>query len=170
MIKAKPLPCIDYLRSILEYDPIVGTFTWKKSIGPRSKQGAIAGSINSNGYVTIKLGGRSYLSHRIAWLFITNEDPCDLFIDHVNGNKSDNRLINLRLCKHEENMRNSKRPMTNKSGYKGVSFDKERSKWSASISINNKTVKIGRFDTPELAHMAYCKAAAELHGEFARGQ
>ena len=168
MPKAKPLPCISYLQSILEYDPATGVFTWKESIGPRSKKGAIAGSIRTTGYVCIGLGRTSYLAHRIAWMFANNEDPCDLFVDHVNGDRSDNRIVNLRLCTHEENMRNSKMSKLNTSGYKGVTFDKERNKWSAHISINNKGVSLGRFDTPELAHMAYAKAAAELHGEFAR--
>lgn len=91
----------------------------------------------------------------------------EMFGDHINGNRSDNRRENLRSCSHAENQRNAKKNSNNSSGFKGVSFDKQHKKWVAQISINGKGSRIGFFSTPEAAHSAYCAAALKHHGEFA---
>lgn len=89
------------------------------------------------------------------------------YVDHINGNRLDNRKSNLRICSQAENMRNTKIRSDNRSGFKGVRSHKGGSKWTASISVNKKRTYLGIFDTPEAAYDAYCKAAQELHGEFA---
>ena len=101
---------------------------------------------------------------------ITNKDPGNYEIDHIDGNRQNNAFINLRLANRYENTRNAKTRKDSCSGYKGVHFRKDTKKWRAYIHFNKKRIDLGYFSTPELAHMAYCKAAAELHGEYARGQ
>jgi hypothetical protein len=88
-------------------------------------------------------------------------------VDHIDGNKRNNQRSNLRICTVSENGRN-KKSTKNTSGYKGVTWDKERGKWMAQIKVNKKLVYLGRYDDPHVAHKAYCEAALKLHGEFAR--
>jgi len=114
-----------------------------------------------NGYV---INGFSEKLHRI----IMNA-PKGVIIDHINGNTLDNRKCNLRICTHSQNSCNSKRRVDNTSGYKGVTFRKgsKTNKWAAHIGINGVNKALGCYPTPEEAYAAYCKAAKELHGEFA---
>jgi hypothetical protein len=94
--------------------------------------------------------------------------PDGLEVDHINGNTLDNRKSNLRICQHKENMRNVKLRRTNRSGYKGVSFDVRRNKWKARITLNSRENFLGYFETPQGAYGAYCKAVKKYHGEFGR--
>lgn len=87
-------------------------------------------------------------------------------IDHINGNTLDNRRGNLRIATHAQNIRNSTKPVTNTSGYKGVT--KSRGRWKAQYEINGKHVNLGHFETAEEAHQAYCRAVTKAFGEFAR--
>lgn len=86
--------------------------------------------------------------------------------DHKNRNGLDNRRENLRACTHGQNQQNSCIYKNNTSGFKGVTWDKSARKWRSYIKFNSKGKHLGLFETPEAAHEAYCKAAAELHGEF----
>lgn len=88
-------------------------------------------------------------------------------IDHINGNKLDNRKSNLRVCLNEENIRNRNTYSNNSSGFKGVHWHVKDKKWHARIRINGKGIHLGVFDDPKVAYDAYCKASLELHGEFA---
>jgi hypothetical protein len=88
--------------------------------------------------------------------------------DHSNSNTLDNRRKNVRPASCAENMQNTKKPCTNKSGYKGVSWHKVTGKWTAQICVNRKKIYLGIFSTPELAYAAYCAAALKFHGAFAR--
>lgn len=89
-------------------------------------------------------------------------------VDHINGDGLDNRRGNLRIATPAQNMMNAKRRTDNTSGYKGVSLQKNTGKWSAQVWVNGKKRRLGYFNTPELAYEAYCKAAKEYYGEFAR--
>lgn len=169
MTKAKPLPNAEYLREILKYNPATGEITWKKPNANNVKQGQRAGAVNSRGYTKIGIHSIEYMAHRIAWTYMTGEDPGDMLIDHIDGDTTNNRFNNLRLASKAENTRNAKKYKHNTSGFKGVCWHNETKKWRAQIRCDYRLVHLGLFDTPELAHMAYCKAAAELHGEFARG-
>ena len=88
-------------------------------------------------------------------------------VDHINQNKLDNRTENLRIVRPEVNYYNRKMLKNNTSGFKGVSFDKNRNKYIASISAKNKQYNLGRFNTPEEAAIIYNNAAIKLHGEYA---
>ena len=89
-------------------------------------------------------------------------------VDHIHHNTLDNRKSELRICTPSQNQHNRAIQANNTSGYKGVSWHKQRQKWLARIKVNGKRISLGLFLTPELAHAAYCRAALELHGDFAR--
>lgn len=97
-----------------------------------------------------------------------NWNRIDLDIDHKYRNRSDNQLENIRAATPSNNMCNARIRSDNKSGYPGVSWDKLREKWRAQINIKGKSYYIGLFNTAYEAHLAYEKAAKELHGEFAK--
>lgn len=106
------------------------------------------------------------MEHRLAWFLHYGEWPtCQ--VDHINGDRHDNRISNLRLASSSENQRNRKRPKNNTSGYKGVSWIEHYQMWQATIKFDGKNKYLGRFDTPEEASDAYNKAALRHHGEFA---
>lgn len=88
-----------------------------------------------------------------------------MIIDHINGNTLDNRKCNLRFCTKTENSRNRKRNL--KSKYKGICFHESTGKWEARIKVNKKSIYLGIYNSPEDAHIAYCKAAKKYHGDFA---
>jgi hypothetical protein len=96
------------------------------------------------------------------------EAPEDMQVDHISGDGLDCRKQNLRLATHEENVRNARRRRDNQSGYKGVSWHRQRRKWVAQLNVNGKRKYLGLFTCPKEAHAAYCDAVAETHGEFAR--
>jgi hypothetical protein len=95
--------------------------------------------------------------------------PDGMETDHINGNRVDNRRANLRNATPAQNQYNKGLQRNNKSGYKGVSFDKKAGKWSARIKFNMKKFHIGFYDTPESASAAYRNAALRMHGEFSIG-
>ena len=114
-------------------------------------------------YVVCNYKGKALWFHRL----ILNA-PKGMEVDHINNNKLDNRKCNLRLCNRAENNRNKSKNNNNKSGYKGVCWHKQHRKWYVQITKNRKKHFLGLFTNLQEAHAAYCKAAKELHGEFAR--
>ena len=157
----------EILRDSLRYDPDTGEFRWKM-IDKHSwvKVGDIAGfSCPTNGYHLIKIGGRSYRAHRLAWLYMTGEWPNDR-IDHRNTNKADNRWSNLREATHGQNMIHSAPYKKRLPLPKGVF--KNGNKFGSQIRFEGKKVFLGNHATPELAHQRYIEEAEKLHGEFFR--
>jgi hypothetical protein len=154
------------LCSILDYCPNKGIFTW--AITDRlGFKGKIAGSLRPSGYITINFGGKYYQAHRLAWFYVTKKWP-RCYIDHVNGNKSDNRIINLREANQSQNIANSKLSKANKTGYKGVSYSRKQQAYQACLGKDGKQLFLGYFDDPEEAYQAYVKAALTHHGKFAK--
>lgn len=150
---------------LLSYNRDMGTLTWKISTG-RVAAGEEAGFVNgANGYKYLGIKGRHYLFHRVAWLLANGEWPAQQ-IDHINGDKTDNRLVNLRLATCSQNHANVGPSAVNTSGFKGVARCRKR--WRAAIQHAGKTRHIGVFDAPEQAHAAYIAAAQNLFGDFAR--
>jgi hypothetical protein len=132
--------------------------------------GKIAGTRHSNGYWQINIGGSIYLSHRIIYYIHYGNVPDSLDIDHIDGNRDNSRIENLRLATRSQNLRNSA-SLRGVVDLAGVSFDKRRKKrpYYARIRVDGgRVVNLGVFKTPEEAHEAYCRAAKDLHGEFAR--
>jgi hypothetical protein len=149
------------LRETLAYDANTGIFSWIIRPSKAVKVGDKAGCLDKKGYVTIGIKRRIYKTHRLAWLYITGEWPNGL-IDHINGNKADNRFENLRVVGADGNSQNVRKPnKRNKSGFMGVIFF--QNKWRASITHKGKTHWLGDFATPEEAHQTYLVAKRNFH-------
>lgn len=133
----------------------------------RKATGKQLGWVRADGYIGVKIGRRYYLAHRVAWLLVHGDWPKG-HLDHINGDRADNRMANLREATHAENLHNRGRNKNNTSGYKGVSLHRSTGKWDARIMVNRKQVYLGIYETQEDAHAAYTSAAAKLHGTFAR--
>lgn len=156
------------LMEFLKYDRATGVFVWIKTSPQKNwTLGKQAACLSNKGYVVIRIKGKTYLAHRLAWLFETGEWPAD-GIDHVNGIKTDNRLENLRECNQSQNLANRGKSSNNKSGWKGVSWVSSKAKWRSQICVRRQTLHLGYFDDVKEAAESYIFAALEHHGEYAR--
>lgn len=132
----------DRLKSLFNYERETGEFICKAWRGGTARAGSVAGSLNK-GYLLITIDGKRYRAHRLAWLYVHGCMPKE--IDHINGNRSDNRIINLRNVTRSENSKNHCVPSNNKSGVMGVYWNKAASKWQAYIKLNGKPRYLGVF-------------------------
>jgi len=165
-MKPNKLPLLGRINELVSYDADSGVFTWKVDRGGKAKAGLAAGSLRADGYFALCLDGKSCVAARIAWFVATGSDPDLLDVDHIDGDKCNNRISNLRLASESQNCANRKRRSDNKSGFKGVYAMGK--KWAASVTSNKKRVHLGLFETPELAYSAYVSVATVKHAEFAR--
>ena len=156
-----------YLREI--FDLVDGQFVRIKKTSRNIKVGAIAGCKRKDGYLVVRVLDKLYLAHRLAWFWHHGVWPKDL-IDHVDGNKENNKIENLREATKSTNGFNRGKEKTNRTGFKGIVFYKPYGKYMARITVQRKSTFLGYYDTPEDAHQAYCDAAATYHGEFAKTQ
>lgn len=162
--KRRPLDS-QRLREILDYNPQTGLFSWRGNIRhSRMRLGDPAGTTNRLGYVSVFIDGGHYLAHRLAWLYTTGEWP-SLFIDHIDGNPSNNALNNLREATQAQNCQNA-RGKNARAGVKGAY--RKRNKWTSTIRVAGVNIHLGCFDTAEDASSAYAAAAKKYFGEFAR--
>jgi len=148
---------------LFQYDD--GKLYWKvlrQGINPKDE----AGSLYKTGYRYICISGKAYLTHRLVFLMFHGYLP--EFLDHIDGNPLNNRIDNLREATRSQNQHNLKMRSDNKSGVKGVSWDKVNQKWRARVMLNNVYLDIGRFDDIDMAAAAIHQKRIELHGEFAR--
>ena len=153
------------LKSLFHYCPDTGIFTRLVRTSSNARTGDVAGHLNKiNGYATIKVNRKIYLAHRLAWLYVYGNFPPDE-LDHINRVKSDNRIENLRIATHAENMQNQSIRSDNKSGNVGVSWHKVTQKWSAYITLSKKQTHIGTFHSIEDA-IAARKAAEPKYHQF----
>lgn len=146
---------------LLEYNQDTGDFTWRHNVAKNVKAGRKAGYRRSNGYIVITIQGRCYFAHRLAWLFIYGEWPTQ--IDHVNHDRADNRICNLREVSTSVNGKNRRLGNNNSTGIIGVYKIKNSGRWQAAITINNKLKGLGRFDDFFEACCAR-KSAERKHG------
>ena len=154
--------------SLVNYDPETGVFTRKVALSNRAKAGDVIGTrwVSNDGkaYTLISICGRQLRAHRLAHLMMTGEWP-PIFVDHENGNGEDNRWENIKRCvTSQENSKNSRRPSNNKSGVRGVSWDKKNGKWFASIVIDRKMIFLGRFS--DFNEAVKCRKSAEISYGF----
>ena len=133
---------LGYLKTVLDYNPETGVFTHKTNRSPKAYPGATAGRINTNGHRQIGIDGERYMAHRLAWFWVHGVWPTDQ-IDHINGNRDDNRIDNLRPATHKQNMENQTLHCNNGSGFRGVSWHKANKKWAAYVNHNGKRKYLG---------------------------
>lgn len=149
------------------YDSETGHLRHKECKYRPIKEGMKAGNFNQSGYLQVKIKGYSFTVHRICWYLFYGDIPS--LIDHINGVRDDNRIVNLRAATHSQNGMNRPLQSDNTSGFKGVTFHKECNKYKAQIKVNKVYKYLGLYKTPEEAHQAYLTASKEFHGEFSHG-
>ena len=156
---------LDEFEEFFEYRN--GKLYWKKQKRGRGKVGEeVGGSISRHGYRRMMFNYKEYNICRI--IFYLHHKIWPEYVDHINGDKLDDRIENLRAADRYQNQANTSRRVNNKTGYKGVIEDKRTGKFMAKLMNKNKLYSLGSYNTAEEAAMAYDKKAIELQGEFAR--
>jgi len=156
------------LRELLDFDPLTGVFLWKVNRRGNSRAGDVAGKQTTQGYRSIRVDGRDYQAHRLAWLYVHGAWP-EQQIDHLNGQRSDNRLANLRDVSGSINQQNRRVASRGKSSPLGVYWIDNNpgnpvpGHWYARITVRRRLVTIGKFSSTEAAHQAYVAAKRQLH-------
>ncbi len=180
-----PLPAPETLRQLLRYEPETGKLFWlERGVewfrdGFRDARGNMANwnsrwageqaftAMHNAGYHQGQIQNRPYLAHRVIWTIVHGCWP-EHEIDHINMDRSDNRIANLRAATRSENNRNRTAASSNPTRLKGVTWDRHAGKWMAQIGLNGKNYNLGHHRSAEDAHAAYCVAADRMHGAFAR--
>lgn len=162
--KIIPQEVIDEMKERLNYDPNTGVITWRESKSNYVKNGTECGTLKPSGYLVINFSKQLYRAHRVAWVMHYGKNP-STFLDHVNQDKTDNRIENLREASSSQNKCNITRRSDNKSGYRGISWDRFRNKWKVEVQIQGKSVRKRIADFDEAVGWVKQKQA-ELHGDF----
>ena len=153
----------DIITEYLEYKD--GNLYWKKPNSNKVKAEQNAGYITKHNYHRVCILGKQYYTHRLV--FLMHHGYLPKFIDHIDGNKLNNKIENLREVSHFQNMANVKKKKNNTSGCKCVCFDKSRNKWFVRVTVNKKTYNIGRYKDLELAELVAIEAMHKYHKEYA---
>lgn len=149
---------------LLNYDPETGVLTWRVRKAIRTAPGSVAGTVNAEGYRRVEIDGRAYAAHQLAW-FMTHGAWGRPLLDHINGDRLDNRLCNLRVADNFLNHQNRRKGWRNSvSGMLGVDYvARGKSRWRARILVDGKSIYLGRYGTAEEAHAAYLEAKRRMH-------
>lgn len=150
------------IKEFFNYCPNSGIITWSKTRGKRGKVGSEAGSLTKEGYRAITLNKQRLLAHRLAWFLHYGVWP-EGQVDHINGIRTDNRIVNLRAVTHQENQKNQRKAKNNSSGHVGVFWSPKRKKWIAQIGKQY----LGGYECKELACFVR-QEAQELQGYTGR--
>jgi len=143
------------LHSLFEYKD--GSLIWKV----KNTKGKVAGALRPTGYICVEIDSKPIMAHRLIWIMHYG------YIDHIDGNRSNNRIENLRVVTRTQNQWNRKNSHNNKFGVKGIRLRKDNNKYEARISINKKRLVLGSFDNLELAELVITEARNKYHQEFA---
>lgn len=157
-------------KQILTQERLKFLFTYNSETGvfirnvnkARMKKGDVVGTIHNKGYLKASVDGKEYLLHRLAWLYVYGCLPSDQ-IDHIDHDKKNNAICNLRECSNEDNHMNMPKGTDNTSGFVGVRFNESNGKWRSVITANKKTHHLGYFDELSDAILAR-KEAEKYHG------
>ncbi len=151
------------VREVFSYSPGTGELLWNIDMGSRARAGSVAGYRSVRGYVLTKVDGHLYMNHRLIWLLVTGSWPEEQ-IDHLDGDRANNRWENLREASGEVNQQNRRRAnRNNTTGVLGVHFRKDKKSYSAQILVGGALKRLGCFVTLEEAHAAYVTAKRQHH-------
>ncbi|HEN3329032.1 TPA: HNH endonuclease [Yersinia enterocolitica] len=152
------------------YNPTDGKLRWKIPKG-NVLLGEEAGSPNGEGYLRVGLNCKTYAVHRIAWEIYMGPIPAGMQIDHIDHNRINNKIENLRVVTNEDNCKNRSLQRDNSSGVCGVTWDKSKKKWYSQIMVNNKQINLGRFHDINEAISARKDAEISFgfHGNHGKG-
>lgn len=164
------LPSQEILNEYFRYDQETGKLYWKKKSARKIIVGDEAGNLKPHGYIYIKFLGKDYRAHRIIYRMVYGDFNESLQIDHINGIRNDNRLVNLRLVTHQENSKNMSLSFRNTSGEIGIYWYKKYNKWRVNIKVNGKNKHIGYFTDFEEAIKARDKAYKEYDFHLNHGR
>lgn len=167
-----------YLKERLHYNPDTGVFTWKRRPGNERTintwntrySGTEAGYVylhDKDGdlcYRKVSVDDHPYRLHRLAWMYVYGEYPDR--IDHIDGNGLNNKISNLRVISHGDNIRKARIAKNNTSGFKGVFWRKDTERWAARSKVDGKYKSLGSYDTKEEAFAVYCRNVMEQTGEI----
>lgn len=157
----------ELLNELFEYKE--GCLFWKVKLNRNIVIGVRAGYVEKNTKRRrVRIFTKNYYEQRLIYIYHYGDIPENLFVDHIDCNVKNNDISNLRLVTHHQNQCNHRLSKSNKSGLKGVSWDRKGEKWMTSIKINRKSIYLGRYNTKEEAYEAYKEAALKYHGEYAR--
>jgi hypothetical protein len=152
----------------MNYDFETGTVTWRFNASRYMKAGKSVGSVDSTGYYQTRFLSHSYKLHRLCWLLYYKEDPGSMCVDHIDGNKINNKIENLRLATYQQNRFNSPLRSNNKTGATGVYWSKRSNCYIAKVCMNGRQVYSGHFSSFQDAVNARNNAAKNIFKEFAR--
>lgn len=176
MIKRTALPSVEFLNECFHYDKRTGDLIWKtrplhhfKSAGTREMMnarcaGKRAGAVAKHGYIVVVFAGKHWLAHRIIYKML--HGSCPDYIDHIDGDPTNNRIENLREVTNAQNTQKKKLRKVGSSKYRGVY--RCCGKWQAQIKVEQKPIYLGAFADQKSAALAYDEAALKHHGVFAR--
>ena len=157
-------------KKAIDQDYVLSAFDYQdgqliRKIGRINEVGSIAGCVHKGtGYIHIKIKAQTFKAHRLIFLYHYGYFP--EFVDHIDGNKQNNRIENLREASKQENCQNQKVRSTNKSGYKGVKWIENCKKWQVEVCKNYKQLRFGRYEDLELAGLVAMEATDLIHGRF----
>jgi hypothetical protein len=152
------------LEDLFEYRD--GNLYWKRYPDYSNKSLVKAGFYHSTGYQVVKIYGKRHKVHRI--IFMIHHGYVPKYIDHIDGNKLNNNIENLRECNHNQNMHNRRISSNNTSGIKGITWRSDIKKWWPQLMVNNKRIYLGTYDDLELAELVIIEARNLYHGKFAK--
>lgn len=154
----------DLLHSLFEYRD--GVLFWKIKPSQRTNIGDVAGGDHGNGHFKVRVNGKKTYVHRVV--FMMHHGFVPKYIDHIDGNPSNNRVENLRAATHSENIMNKKLQSNNSTGVRGVHYCKKLQKFRAEITVDRKKIPLGLFSDIDEASRVYADASKKYHGEFSR--
>lgn len=157
----------ELVRSLFDYNPETGVFVWRVNRGSNKLKGKQTGYVDpSHGYVKLRVNDKGYYAHHVAWVYVTGHWQTG--IDHINGDRADNRFANLRVATHAQNLANRAHLNSNNTtGFRGVTLHKDR--YKAAIMVKGKRIHLGVFNSAIEASNAFAEAARKHFGDFASG-
>jgi len=151
------------VKDLFEYND--GVLYWKNPTSGRMKKGLRAGRYGKRGYIETGINYKRYKNHRIIFLMFHGYLP--EIVDHIDNNKLNNKIENLRAATCSQNLQNAKLSKSNTTGIKGVVWEKDRKYWKAQIMVNGKQIRIGKLESLELAELVVQELRSKFHGEYA---